>query len=103
MKAIEGILEDLDRSSHVSGTEDSTSTTHISIFKIGEYRVLLKSKSPAMISNGDTVRVVGIESPGQFTGIACKNLTTNWSTQFRGQGCAKFILIFFILILLWGV
>lgn len=100
MEVIEGQVEDLDRSSQVSGTENGTSTTHIAIFKIGENRVLLSSLQPPMIANGDLVKIAGIEKPGKFNAIACKNLTTGWTSTFNKQGCTLFFLVFITLVFL---
>lgn len=92
MKVIEGQVEDLDRSTQVSGTENGTSTTHIAIFKIGENRVLLSSNTPPMIANDDIVRIAGIDKPGQFGAIACKNLSTGWISSYNKSGCGVFVL-----------
>ena len=83
---IDGIISDLDRTTHVSGGE-TTSTTHISIFNISGERVLLRTRYPAMIVDGDHLKLVGIRGQGQFTAIACKNITTGWTTKFKRQGC----------------
>lgn len=96
---IEGVVADLDRTSQVSGGgSTNATTTQIAIFQLNTERVILKSKFPAMISNGDHLRLSGIKAQGQFTAIACKNLTTGWSTSFKRQGCATTILIIFTLI-----
>lgn len=94
---IDGIISGLDRTTHVSGGE-RTSTTHISIFSLSGERVLLKTKYPAMITDGDHLRLVGIRGQGQFTAIACKNMTTGWMTTFKRQGCAMSALIGFGLV-----
>ena len=72
-----------------------TSTTHISIFSVSGERVLLKTKYPAMIADGDHLRLAGVRGQGQFTAIACRNITTGWMTTFRRQGCAMSALIGF--------
>jgi len=94
---IDGIISGLDRTTHVSGGEN-TSTTHISIFSLLGERVLLKTRYPAMIADGDHLRLAGVRGQGQFTAIACKNITTGWMTTFKRQGCAMFALIGFGLV-----
>jgi hypothetical protein len=94
---IDGIISGLDRTTHVSGGEN-TSTTHISIFSLLGERVLLKTRYPAMIADGDHLRLAGVRGQGQFSAIACKNMTTGWMTTFKRQGCAMFALIGFGLV-----
>ena len=94
---IDGIISGLDRTTHVSGGEN-TSTTHISIFSLSGERILLKTNFPAMIADGDHLKLVGIRGQGQFTAIACKNITTGWTTTFKSQGCARFALVGFGLV-----
>lgn len=93
---IDGIISGLDRTTHVSGGGDTmTSTTHIAIFSISGERVLLKTTYPAMIADGDHLRLAGVRGQGQFTAIACRNMTTGWMTTFKRQGCAMSALIGF--------
>ena len=75
-----------------------TTTEHISIFSLSGERVLLKTKYPAMIAYGDHLRLSGVRGQGQFTAIACKNVTTGWVTTFKRQGCAMTALIAFGLV-----
>ncbi|MCC5844426.1 MAG: hypothetical protein JJU05_09260 [Verrucomicrobia bacterium] len=75
-----------------------TTTTHLSLFNLNGERVLLKTPSPAMIADGDHLRVAGLRGQGQFTGTACKNLTTGWMTPYKEQGCAKSVVIGFGLV-----
>lgn len=96
---IDGIISGLERTTNVSGGGDTmTSTTHLAIFSLSGERVLLKSNEPAMITEGDHLRLVGTRAPGQFTAIACKNVTTGWTTTFKRQSCAMTALIGFGLI-----
>ncbi len=53
---------------------------------------MLTTNYPAMIADGDHLKLVGIRNPGQFSAIACKNLTTGWTTTLKTQGCAKVML-----------
>ena len=96
---LEGQIANLERSMEVSGGGDGpTSTKQMAIFTLGTERVLLSSASPAMISNGDHVKVVGKIAPGQFTAIACKNLTTGWTTTYQQQGLVRKLLVFLIVV-----
>jgi hypothetical protein len=109
---IDGIVGDFERTTDTSGTTNRTSTTHISIFKVGSTRVLLKTAVPSAISNGDQVVLAGINSNGQFHALACKNLTANWISPLKQQGCAfsaligmavvSFALFFMILPVIFG-
>jgi hypothetical protein len=93
---IDGIISGLDRTTEVRGGGDRmTSTTHISIFSLSGERVLLKTKYPAMIGDGDHLRLAGVRGQGQFSAIACKNMTTGWMTTFERQGCAMSALLGF--------
>ena len=58
---------------------------------------MLRTDSPAMIADGDHLKLVGVRSPGQFSAIACKNLTTGWVTSLKTQGCAMALLIVFLI------
>ena len=91
---IDGVISGLDRTTQVSGGGDTmTTTTHICIFSLLGERVLLRTKFPAMIADGDYLKLVGVRGQGQFTAIACKNITTGWETTFKRQGCAMTLLI----------
>ena len=93
---IEGTISGLDRTTQVSGGGDTmTTTTHISIFNLSGDRVLLKTRYPAMIADGDHLRLAGVRGQGQFIATACKNMTTGWMTSFKMQGCAMAALIGF--------
>jgi len=93
---IEGMISGLERTTHVSGGgETRTTTQHIAIFRLSGERVILMINEPAMIDDGDVLRVVGQPGQGQFTAIACKNLTTGWTSKSKGNGCAKIALMLF--------
>lgn len=91
--AIRGMVEDFERSTQVSGTQNATSTTHLSMFKIGSDRVLLKTTVPSVVSNGDEVVLAGAHANGQFHALACQNLTAGWMSPLKQQGCAFAALI----------
>lgn len=90
---ITGKVQGFERTTQVSGTDHRTSTTHLSLFQLGTQRVILQSSVPSMVSEGDDVIVAGIQSNGQFTGLACKNLTTGWVTPLVQQGCVIAFLV----------
>jgi hypothetical protein len=90
---ISGKVQGFERTTQVSGTTQRTSTTHLSLFRLGTERMILRSSVPSMISEGDDVVVAGIQSDGQFTGLACKNQTTGWVTPLVQQGCIIAFLI----------
>lgn len=93
---IDGVISGLERTTHVSGGGDTTTvTTHISLFNLLGERVHLKTDYPAMVADGDHLRLVGIRSQGQFAAIACKNLSTGWTTTYKKQGCAMWALVGF--------
>ncbi len=100
---IEGVVSNLERTTQVrGGGKTPASTTQIALFSIGDERVILKSKSPAMILDGDHLKLSGIRNNGEFNAVACKNMTTGWTTTSKKQsGCASVILFLFILIGLW--
>ncbi len=94
LTTIKGVVEGFERSTHVTGTDHRTSTTHLSIFKIGTNRIMLRTSAPSIISDGDEVVVAGIHDNGQFSALACKNLTANWVSPLKQQGCALTALLF---------
>ena len=94
LELVKGIVEDFERTTQVTGGQNRTSTTHLSIFKIGSNRIILKTSVPSLISNGDEVFVAGLYDNGQFTALACNNLTANWISPLRQQGCGSCLLIF---------
>ena len=101
LEVIEGIVEKLERTSHVSGggSNSHASTTHITLFHLGERRVSLSLPSPPPISDGDTVRLVGLQHNGVFSTRQCLNLTTSWLSPLpKNGGCALAALTFFLII-----
>lgn len=89
LSLLEGEIAGLERTSQVcGGGSTNINTTHMAIFNLQGERVLLKSNHPPMIANGDRLRVVGMRQPGQFVAVACRNITTGWTTSFQSQGCA---------------
>mgnify|MGYP000617887603 CR=1 FL=1 len=99
LTTIEGIVSGLERTNQVTGGGDTiVSTTQITIFTLAGERVLLTTKSPAMIAEGDRVKLAGVRGQGEFAAIACRNLTTGWTPPCRNQGCAMAILAAFGLV-----
>jgi hypothetical protein len=96
LSTIVGVVADLDRTTSISGGGNtSATTTHITLFHLMGERVLLESDTPAMIANGDRVRLAGIRSQGQFTAIACRNITTGWMTSAEEYGLNMLFFIIF--------
>ncbi len=95
---IKGIVSGLERTTHVSGGDTMSRTTHISIFTLDNDRVILSTAYPAMIQDGDLVCVAGTRGKGKFSAIACRNLTSGWTTNYPKEGCTKIVMIVFILI-----
>ncbi|GAA5496976.1 hypothetical protein Rhal01_03164 [Rubritalea halochordaticola] len=89
LSILDGPIENLQYTTQISGGgESSTRTTHIALFNLANHRIMLKSPQPPMIQNGDQVIVAGGSQPGQFTALACRNISTGWMTQTQNQGCA---------------
>ncbi|NWK56908.1 hypothetical protein HW115_14890 [Verrucomicrobiaceae bacterium N1E253] len=88
-----GVVEGFERTTHTSGTSNRTSTTHLSLFRIGQNHVLLKTSIPSVIANGDEVLIAGMNINGQFQALACRNVTTNWTSPLVQQGCVFIALI----------
>lgn len=93
LSRIDGAITGLERTTHVTGGSNRTSTSHVCLFTLQGERVMLRSDTPAMIADGDFLTLVGERQPGQFSAVACRNRTTGWQTQFQKQGCAKAFLI----------
>jgi len=110
---ISGVVEDFERTTHVSGVQQRTSTTHLSIFKVDSHRVMLKTSAPSVISDGDKVILAGTQTNGQFTALACNNLSANWISPLKQQGCAfaalicvavfSFLMFFLVIPIIFGV
>jgi hypothetical protein len=93
---IDGLISDLEQSTLLSG--DLATMTHVSIFNLLGDRVILKTAYPAMIANGDHLRLAGVRHSGCFAAAACKNITTGWMTTFKMQVCATLALVGFGLV-----
>lgn len=112
LTTIKGTVEEFERSTHTSGTTQYTSTAHLSMFRIGQQRVILKTTIPSVISNGDEVILAGTTANGQFHAFACRNMTANWVSPLKQQGCAfsalicmavvSFILFFLVFPIVFG-
>ena len=90
---IQGVVENFERSTDTRGGSNHTSTTHLSMFKVGSDHVLLKTIIPSVIANGHEVVLAGMTVNGQFQALACRNLTTNWISPLKQQGFAFVALI----------
>jgi hypothetical protein len=56
---ISGIAAGVRYTVHVSGDKDGVSTSHHTIFKVGDITVLFTSAAPALISDGDRLVLAG--------------------------------------------
>jgi hypothetical protein len=82
-------------------------------FQTLENRVVLQTTTPSIISNGDEVILAGTNVNGQFMALACKNLSANWTSPLRHQGCVfaalvcfavvSFLMFFLVLPILFGL
>ena len=95
LEKLRGVVENFERSTETTGGQNTTRTTHLSIFKIGSNNVLLRTITPSVISDGDEVVLAGSNLNGRFQAIACKNLTSNWISPLRQQKFVFFVLVFF--------
>ena len=92
---LKGAARDIERSTHTSGSPNTlTTTTQLTLFKVGDARVILRTLAPAVISEGDEVILAGVDYNGQFHALACRNATAGWTTPLRPQGCAFAMVIF---------
>lgn len=98
-RIIEGEIDGLQRSNHVSGGrgETSASTTHIAMFQLGAERVVSQSSTFFPFADGDKLKVVGREEGGQFYLLAAKNYTTDWmSPKSKRPAIMGCFLAFFV-------
>lgn len=56
---ISGVATGVRYTVHVSGDKDSVSTSHHTIFKMGDMTVMFTSAAPALISDGDRLVLAG--------------------------------------------
>jgi len=91
LTTLQGTLLELNHTTHTSGN-DIISTKHISLFKVREKRVRLVTSMAPSIHEADEVILAGNYTNGEFIAIACKNLTSGWSTMYRPQTFAKVML-----------
>jgi|GEM_PF-2355226 hypothetical protein len=84
-----GVVEDLTRTTHITGGgETSARTTHIAMIKIAGKHCEYRSASPVPISEGETVKVVGVEERGLYKVYAMKNDSTGFLTEVFQIGAA---------------
>ena len=84
-----GVVEDLTRTTHVSGGgETSTTTTHIAMIKVAGKHCEYRSASPVPISEGETVTVVGVDERGLYKVYAMRNDSTGFITEMFQVGAA---------------
>ncbi len=95
-----GVVEDLSRTTHVTGGgETSTTTTHIAMIKIAGKHCEYRSASPVPISEGEAVKVVGVDERGLLKVYAMKNESTGFVTEIpKGGGLATGCTVVFMVI-----
>lgn len=76
MEILFGTVADVRFSTEVSGTDQSTSTKQIAVFRLGGSPVELKLPNSAIINNGDSIVVAGNIKNGLFKALAYKNVKT---------------------------
>lgn len=76
MEKLKGIVTKLSLATHVSGTNDSTSTDHVATFLLDTTPVRLTLPQAALISEGDTVVVAGNKKRGVLEALAYRNFNT---------------------------
>jgi hypothetical protein len=79
MEIKQGPVSKLRASIEVSGTDKSTSTTHVVYFQLGPQAVVLRAKDPPAINDGDQVKVAGSLSKGLSEALAYRNESTGVS------------------------
>jgi hypothetical protein len=79
METRQGSVSKLRASIEVSGTDKSTSTTHVAYFQLGPQAVVLRAKDPPAINDGDQVKVAGMLKKGLFEALAYRNESTGVS------------------------
>lgn len=83
MEKLQGVVNKLRFSTHVSGGGDHTSTDQIAIFEIDRRPVELSLPFSIIIDNGDEVRLAGVIRKGVFNAMAYRNLANNASGKGR--------------------
>lgn len=81
---ISGTVEALRFTSEVNSNDHGTNVSHIAIFSIGNQAVSLKLYDVPILSQGDSVQVVGAVSRGLFVTRAYHNQTQGvWGSRFH--------------------
>lgn len=77
METIEGSVSNIQQHAHVTGDDKGSSTSYVVIMKIDGQPIKLSCASPAVIVNGDTVKVAGKRKGGVFEAYAYRNMSNN--------------------------
>lgn len=92
---LRGTVSEFERTTNTSGANGRTTTTHISLFRVDSQRVILRTRSPSVISDGDEVVLSGRFPNGRFAALACNNKSAGWISPLKQQGCVFALLVFF--------
>jgi hypothetical protein len=99
MEKLQGVVEKIRFSTEISGDRNSTFTTQVAVFEIGNRPIELKLPDSIIIENGDEVIVAGETKKGLFKALAYKNLRNNVS----GKGNVAVYMILGIIFTLLGL
>lgn len=85
MEVRKGLVSNLRATIEVSGDEKSTSTKHITTFRLGSRDVLLRTSDPAPISDGDSIVVAGPVRGGGLIEVLAYRNESNGVSDDDGQ------------------
>ena len=97
MQTLQGIATNCQHTLRVSGggSNTSTTTTYITLLRVDNRPMEMRTGRPTAISDGDQVRVAGLPDGAGLTVLACCNLTTGevmnsgvWGKFFGAVLCA---------------
>jgi hypothetical protein len=75
MEMLQGTVAGIRHSTEVSGSENTTSTSHVAVFSVAGRPVELKLSESIVIDNGDEVLLAGNVKRGLFKAMAYRNRT----------------------------
>ncbi|HYH81353.1 MAG TPA: hypothetical protein VEX86_16230 [Longimicrobium sp.] len=91
MDTLQGRVTRIRHTAEVTGNSSRTRTVHIAVLELGDVLVTFRSAAPALIEDGDEVRIVGYTDEGGRTleAVAFHNLTRDVVDDNVPQpGCA---------------
>ncbi|WP_152612149.1 hypothetical protein [Leisingera sp. ANG-S5] len=82
MEFLSGVVSKVRHSTEVSGTKETTTSSYVAIFQLGNTPVSLSVPGPVIIDEGNTVSIAGRRRRGIFHARAYKNETLNvWGSK----------------------